>query len=83
MLLSKAKSWKCNLSYTKIGQLLPSYILGYAEHIFKRRLVAFKGGFVGPSVGRSVGRSVLKKFFKKFWKRGFVNQIDMRLDSTY
>ena len=26
--------------------------------IFKRRLVAFKGGFVGRSIGRSVGRSV-------------------------
>ena len=44
--------------------------------IFKRRLVAFKGGFVGPSVRRYVGPSVLKNFFKKFWKSGFVNQID-------
>ena len=29
-----------------------------AQFLFKRRLVAFKGGFVGPSVGPSVGRSV-------------------------
>ena len=38
--------------------------------LFKRRLVAFKGDFVGmsvgPSVGRLVRRSVLKKFFKIF-----------------
>ena len=44
--------------------------------LFKRRLVAFKGGFVGLSV-------CSQKFFTKFWKRGFVNQIDMKLDSTY
>ena len=52
--------------------------------IFKRRLVAFKGGFVRLSVGRSVCLSVcLQKIFKKFLKRAFVNPIDMRLVSTY
>ena len=35
--------------------------------IFKRRLVAFKGGFVGPSVCRSVGLSS-KNFSKSFEK---------------
>ena len=39
--------------------------------IFKRRLVAFKGGFVGRSVGPSVRRSVLKKFSKSFEKEFF------------
>ena len=52
--------------------------------LFKRRLVAFKGGFVGPSVCRSVRRSVCpQKFFKKFLNRDFVNPIDMGLVSTY
>ena len=63
-----------------LKQIIPSSL----NFLFvKRRLVAFKGGFVGPSVCRSVRPSVLKNFFKKFGKRGFVNQIDMRLDSTY
>ena len=34
-----------------------------SEHFFKRRLVAFKGGFVGLLVGRCV---CLQKIFKKF-----------------
>jgi len=36
--------------------------------IFKRRQVAFKGGFVCPSVGLSVCLSVFKKFSKSFEK---------------
>ena len=46
------------------------------KRIYKRRLVAFKGGFVGPSVCR-------QNIFKKFWKREFVNPIDMMLVSIY
>ena len=40
-------------------------VLGFA--IIKRRLVTFKGGFVGPSVCRSVGLSS-KNFSKSFEK---------------
>ena len=39
-------------------------VLGFA--IIKRRLVAFKGGFVRRSVCLSVCRSVFKKFSKSF-----------------
>ena len=57
----------------------------YIPHIFKRRLVAFKGGFAGRSVRPLVRPSVClsSKNFQKVLKKRFINQIDMRLDSTY
>ena len=41
--------------------------------LFKRRLVAFKGGFVRRSVGLS------SKYFQKVLKERFLNLIDVRL----
>ena len=70
------KSLNYNLpAQTKLEEIpdLGIYKLRVGTHwfIFKQRLVAFKGGFVGPSVGRSSKTE------------GFVNPIDIRLNSTY
>ena len=55
---------RINFGYSMKNIPIPKKEEIQLEHIFKRRLVAFKGGFVGPSVGRSV----LKKFSKSFEK---------------
>ena len=37
----------------------------HSPQVFKRRLVAFKGGFVGPLVGLSVLKKISKSFEKE------------------
>ena len=39
--------------------------VSFDKILFKRRLVAFKGGFVGPSVGLSVLKKKSKSFEKE------------------